>query len=208
MMWLHGISGCGKTVLCSTVLEHLRQEYSHVSNVTVLHFFFDFQDDRKQHPDDLLRSTLEQLAAADVGATQTLQTLFRSCSDGRDQPTRAQLLSACVEAASAFERLFLVIDALDECQQSEYLEIGEVLDAVLQRVRHAHIIAFSQPIKEIYEFMRASSQQQLAVGGLNVDKDIELFVHDRLENSRALRLFSPELLRRVEDKLIKASGGM
>lgn len=151
---------------------------------------------------------MEQLAAADVGAAQTLQTLFRSCSDGRDQPTRIQLLRACVEAASLFEQLFLIIDALDECQQSEYLEVGEVLDALLQRVRHARIIAFSQPNKEIHEIMRASSQQQLPVGGLNVDKDIELFVHDRLENSRALRLFPPELLRRVEDKLIKAPGGM
>ena len=207
-MWLHGISGCGKTILCSTVLEHLKADYSHISSVGIIYFFFDFQDSRKQHPEDFLRSLLEQLAAADEGAALTLQRLFRSCSDGRDQPTRVQLLRACIDAASVFSKLFLIIDALDECQLSELLDFGDILDDFSQSVDRAHIIAFSQPIKEVHGFMHTSSLQQIAIGGLNVYNDIEIFVRERLNSSRALMLFSSECLRRIGNKLIKASGGM
>ena len=58
-LWLHGIPGCGKTVLCSTIIEHLRQikDPSHI----VLDFFFDFKDNEKQSLDKLVRSLVVQL---------------------------------------------------------------------------------------------------------------------------------------------------
>lgn len=46
--WLYDIPGCGKTILCSTVLEHVLQSYTQTANVAVLYFFFDFHDVDKQ----------------------------------------------------------------------------------------------------------------------------------------------------------------
>ncbi|PCD28405.1 hypothetical protein FGRA07_03544 [Fusarium graminearum] len=49
-LWLYGLAGCGKTVLSGTILDHLRESAAHH---TVLAFFFDFTDTKKQRLEDL-----------------------------------------------------------------------------------------------------------------------------------------------------------
>jgi hypothetical protein len=51
-LWFYGLAGCGKTILSTTILDHLLQIDTH----TTLTFFFDFNDARKQKLEDLLRS--------------------------------------------------------------------------------------------------------------------------------------------------------
>lgn len=41
-LWLHGLAGCGKTVLTSTILDHLRS--APADSFVCLDFFFDFRD--------------------------------------------------------------------------------------------------------------------------------------------------------------------
>ncbi|PSN59256.1 hypothetical protein BS50DRAFT_641131 [Corynespora cassiicola Philippines] len=43
-LWLYGIPGCGKTILSSTIIEHLRS----LSTQPLLYFYFDFTDSEKQ----------------------------------------------------------------------------------------------------------------------------------------------------------------
>ncbi|KAJ5675371.1 Pfs NACHT and Ankyrin domain protein [Penicillium macrosclerotiorum] len=56
-LWLHGLAGCGKSVLSTTVLDHLAQEIGSIA----LSFFFDFNDVAKQTLDGMLRSLAFQL---------------------------------------------------------------------------------------------------------------------------------------------------
>ncbi len=208
LLWLHGVSGCGKTVLCSAVIEHLRQEHGHNPEIAVVYFFSDFQDIQKQHPDDLLRSILEQLAVQNEDATLSLEGIFRSCSNGQDQPMSEQLLEACIDAARTFSGIFLIIDALDECQQSGYSELGQTLATFQKSIDHVHIMTLSQPASEIQELMNISPQQQVSIGGREIEKDIKVYVRERLHSSRTLRLFLTEQLHEIEVKLTNASGGM
>jgi hypothetical protein len=57
-LWLHGIPGCGKTVLTSTVIEDLRRSQSPSPLQTLLYFYFDFTDSRKQSFKNTLRSLI------------------------------------------------------------------------------------------------------------------------------------------------------
>lgn len=173
-----------------------------------MYFFFDFQDSEKQHLNNLLRSILEQLAVVNEDASSILEHLFRECNDGRDQPTNEQLLKACVEATHSFGDIFLIVDALYECQHSEYSELGETLATTQKSINQVHIMTLSQPTSEIREFMHIPAQQQVSIEGRNIDKDIVAYVRDRLHNSRTLRLFPPEQLYEIEVKLTNASGEM
>ena len=207
-IWLHGISGCGKTILCSTAIEHLRYEYGQDHESGIIYFFFDFQDVRKQHPRDLLKFLLEQLAAENENAIDSLQDLFRSCRSGQDTPTHDQLIKACTEAADSYGDIFIIIDALDECQQSEFTELGATLKALQKGIHNAHIMTFSQPTQGIRELMGSLARQKISIEGLHVEEDIGLYVRDRLHGSEGLALFSADHLHKVEARLIKASGGM
>ncbi|TIA44617.1 hypothetical protein D6C79_06209, partial [Aureobasidium pullulans] len=58
-LWLSGLAGCGKTVLSASIIEDLQQ--SRLSrSTTLLYFYFDFNDVRKQTLDGLLRSLVWQ----------------------------------------------------------------------------------------------------------------------------------------------------
>ncbi|KNB15969.1 hypothetical protein FOXG_14283 [Fusarium oxysporum f. sp. lycopersici 4287] len=110
-LWLYGLAGCGKTILSTTILDHLLQIDTH----TTLAFFFDFNDARKQKLEDLLRSLAVQLYYTGNEAARRLDNLFTSHDDGRRQPdtnalsAKAQLIVTGrpeVEFESAIPRSF------------------------------------------------------------------------------------------------------
>ncbi|KAH7207390.1 hypothetical protein DER44DRAFT_374790 [Fusarium oxysporum] len=116
-LWLYGLAGCGKTILSTTILDHLLQIDTH----TTLAFFFDFSDPRKQKLEDLLRSLAVQLYHTGNEAARRVDSLFTSHNDGRRQPDTTAL-SACVNAMIHITgKVIVIIDALDECITREEL---------------------------------------------------------------------------------------
>ncbi|KDN68182.1 hypothetical protein CSUB01_10565 [Colletotrichum sublineola] len=116
-LWLYGLAGCGKTVLSTTVIDHLEETGAHLT----LSFFFDFNDTRKQTLEDLLRSLAFQLYLTGTEATTILDRLFTSSDDGNRQPD-ISALSTCVELMlQSSPNIAIVLDALDECTTRDKL---------------------------------------------------------------------------------------
>ena len=92
IIWLYGIPGCGKTVLCSTILEHVLQDYAWTPGTAVLYFFFDFNNVDKQQHEAMIRSLLSQLFMHCVSIPTVLEALYASCMDGERRPTFDALL--------------------------------------------------------------------------------------------------------------------
>ncbi|KAF2224155.1 nucleoside phosphorylase domain-containing protein, partial [Elsinoe ampelina] len=82
---LHGIPGCGKTVLSSTIISHLRQHDT--ARHHVLYFYFDFADRSKQTLEAAVRSLLIQMVAMDPKREEALRSLWRSHKKGLRQPS-------------------------------------------------------------------------------------------------------------------------
>ncbi|CAF3626493.1 hypothetical protein SNK05_007412 [Fusarium graminearum] len=115
-LWLYGLAGCGKTVLSGTILDHLRES---AANHTVLAFFFDFKDTKKQRLEDLLRSLAVQLYHNGNETASTLDRLFAKHDNGRKQPD-SRVLSDCINVMMKNAgRVFIVIDALEECKTTD-----------------------------------------------------------------------------------------
>ena len=71
---LFGKSGCGKTLLSSTVIEDLKLYCEGVLRSCLAVFYFSFSDTRKQSSEDLLRSLIAQLAEKEPA-----QSIASSC---------------------------------------------------------------------------------------------------------------------------------
>ncbi|KAF4501469.1 hypothetical protein FAGAP_2340 [Fusarium agapanthi] len=100
-LWLHGVAGCGKTVLSSQILDDL----SAIDGIITLVHYFDFNDVEKQCLDGLLRSLAIQLYQ----------------NDGSKDPGESQLESCIKSMLRAVDRVFILIDALDECKSRDSL---------------------------------------------------------------------------------------
>ena len=81
-LWLHGIPGCGKTILSSAIIKNLD---SILSSQPLLYFYFDFNDTSKQILDSMVRSLISQLYYKCEDTWKQLDSLFSSYIDGRRQ---------------------------------------------------------------------------------------------------------------------------
>lgn len=122
VLWLHGDAGCGKTVLCSTIITATKLAGEKGAQSTVLYYFFDFNDPAKQQAYNLLASLVQQLAVRDPHAQSILERLY-DLHEGLQKPTLNQLLSTFGEMVESSNprHIYIIIDALDECNESEIL---------------------------------------------------------------------------------------
>jgi hypothetical protein len=124
-LWLHGIPGAGKTVLCSTIIETIKSRCS--SRKPCVYYYFDFSNPLKQNVANLLFSLLAQLSTTNL--FPEIRNLYESCGHGTREATVTQLCDALLSIVLHIDQVYIVIDALDECS-----ELKELLD-VTQRLR-------------------------------------------------------------------------
>ncbi|KAK2930486.1 Ankyrin repeat [Fusarium oxysporum f. sp. vasinfectum] len=203
-LWLYGLAGCGKTILSTTILDRLLQIDTH----TTLAFFFDFSDPGKQKLENLLRSLAVQLYHTGNEAARRLDTLFASHDDGRRQPD-TNALSACVDTMiQTAGKVFIIIDALDECTAREEL---------LQWLKHlasrkAQLIVTGRPEVEFQSAIPRSFGKRNCV---ELDKnvinaDIRSYIEATLEQKRDFvdKKLSPSILDDIRDKIGDGADGM
>ena len=121
------------------------------------YFYFDFKDLRKQTCHDLLLSLLSQLATRSSPCCDLLHRVYEAHEKGARQPSD-ETLKECLKQMlrlPAQRRIFIVLDALDECPDSpgfppprrEVLQL--VKELVDLRLRGLHICATSRPEVDI-----------------------------------------------------------
>ncbi|KAJ0138991.1 hypothetical protein HZ326_18041 [Fusarium oxysporum f. sp. albedinis] len=203
-LWLYGLAGCGKTILSTTILDHLLQINTH----TTLAFFFDFNDPRKQKLEDLLRSLAIQIYHSGNEATRRLDSLFTSHDDGRGQPD-TNALSACVDTMiQTSGKVFIIIDALDECTAREDL---------LQWLKHlasrkAQLIVTGRPEADFQrEIPRLFDERnRVLLDKKAVNADIHSYVNATLEQKPDFvdKKLSQGILNEIRDKIGDGADGM
>jgi len=178
-LWLHGLAGCGKTVLASTILDHLRSALT--ESCICLDFFFDFRDEKKQHLDNLLRSLASQLYLHCAESQQELDGLFASCESGQKQPTTGLLSKTVHLMMQRPQKLQIVLDALDECTtRSELLRWMKTLSG--SELKNTYLIATSRREEELESRLSdwINKGNMIPMDKSLVNKDIRSYTRARL----------------------------
>jgi len=209
-LWLHGIPGCGKSVLCSTAIEHLNEKQGSASSGIVLGFFFDFTDSSKSSLDQLLRSLLEQLY---IRSRPVLELLHSESVKTMRHPT-TKLLSSTFFAMSrkSIESIQIVIDALDECKtRTELLVwIQELVKA--EGTDRIQLLVSSRKEEDIGRALYSclTEYDSISIQGQAVDADIKAYVHGMIRSENGFQRWSArtDVLDEIETELMKKAGGM
>ncbi|KAJ6474361.1 hypothetical protein C8R45DRAFT_1217412 [Mycena sanguinolenta] len=160
-LWLHGISGSGKTVL-------------RICQLGVYAFFyFDINSPQQKTVNSLLCSLFYQLSGQ--LACPALSTLWETCQNGARLPSNSDLLSILKQFSGSRE-IYLLVDALDECSERDMLlgALASILEAKLPRM---HLIVTSWT--EVTHSSLANEAVLVSLGD-SVHRDIELYVGDKL----------------------------
>ena len=132
MLWLCGRPGCGKSVLTSNVLLHLRdrRKRAEASAPTVVYAFGDKQDGGKKTSASLLRTVIWQILCSDsISVTQKLEIINdcrRTARRDAVQPMTVDdhgfpYLSSLLRKYTQMIAVVIMIDGLDECYDPELL---------------------------------------------------------------------------------------
>jgi len=211
-VWLYGIPGCGKTILSSSIIEHLKSGRTQ----PLLYFYFDFSNNDKQTLESLIRSLISQLYCTREGAQQPLNSLFSSCNEGRSQPSCESLCKLLLQMMEKAKEVWIVLDALDECgtrkgSTTEGL-LSWIRDLVTLEQRNVHLLVTSRPEQDIQSGLSGLVHEKdtvLIQSGL-VSDDIHAYIHTKVRESDGLRRWKkhPDIQDEIETTLIEKANGM
>ncbi|KAJ7885235.1 hypothetical protein B0H13DRAFT_905151 [Mycena leptocephala] len=179
-LWLHGISGCGKTVLSSTVIDDLRRRAE-----LYVYFYFDTNNVTQQTLTQLLHSLAMQLSVRSHFPDKRLNDLWDSHTRGQELPSNSVLIAeALIPLLTDCDQkpIYILLDALDEC--SERIELLEFLTTMLDaRLPNVHILVTSRPEVQIGRADLVARAVSVSLRGC-VDGDIELYLNEVLSKER------------------------
>ncbi|KAI1461860.1 hypothetical protein F4805DRAFT_475208 [Annulohypoxylon moriforme] len=209
-LWLSGISGSGKTVLSSSVIEELGN-YSQKP----LYFYFDFFDPRKQSLENAIRGLILQLYYKESNVQHSLESLYASyISDTAKSLSIEVLLDIFRVMIQQAGEQWIIIDALDEC--GTYDELNERVLPWIKSLRenqlHLHLLVTSCPEHDIKATLEkwAHAGDIVNLGPALMQKDINLYIQNRLETGRLGERWAlqPEVQDEIKKALIQKAGGM
>ena len=206
-LWLHGIPGCGKTVLCSTVVEDIASRCQVGGRRVLAYYYFDFNESKKQTCEGLLRSLVTQLFGQTAGSSETIEALFSDCGEGQREPTPKGLVDALRQLSESLEETYFIFDALDEC-----VEIPAVI-SFLEDIRgwhnhNLHILITSRKEVAIEKGFRSLTTDQIQFQNFLVDADVRLLVRECLRCDPELSRWSESVKAEIEKTLYEGSKGM
>jgi len=208
-IWLHGIPGCGKTVLSSIIIEHLLHHYHNDATVATVYFYFDFNEAKKRDPELMFHSLLRQLLDQGRVVPDNFYTLFSSCGNGQQQPSLSVLLIMARQWMRHFTHVYIVLDALDECNQLP--ELMDILQKMAEwQLNNVHLLMTSRRERGIQMPLESlvSEDSIVCVERGMVDNDILEYVKKRLPNEPRLSRLGNGMEQEIETAIMNRAQGM
>ncbi|KAL2273080.1 hypothetical protein FJTKL_05600 [Diaporthe vaccinii] len=205
-IWLSGIPGAGKTILCGTVVDEILQEQT--DSTAVAFFFCDYKYPESQNPVNLLSALAVQLATQADAAFQVLEAYHEELHPHNrinKPPETKRMIEVVQTIVNHYDRVYLAVDGLDECGSN----VVEVIQSLKQLTQGSQVnmALFSRDEHDIIEELCDSHQIEIAAH----TEDLELYVLAQMDSRKSLRNLagkSPELHEHIRRTLIGGANGM
>ena len=193
-LWLHGIPDAGKTFCGKYRVNHYA------------YFYFEFNDPIKRTVDGMARSLVTQLSVIDGETPEPVIKLYQTYHEGKEQPITGNLMETLIAISkpSSVGRVFLMLDAVDECAERTHL-----LDAIrLLTEKKVSILLTSRNEREIFDGLRDRVNVTIDISKGGLDNDIALHVQNRLQYDRRLQKWPPKVREKMQTALIQGAQGI
>jgi Cdc6-like AAA superfamily ATPase len=211
-----GIPGAGKTIITSIVIKHLFDRFQHrdiqgdgniqdrsiqnEDSVGIAYLYCNFQQQNKQKAEELLASLLKQLAQEH---SATVKDLYDRHKITQTRPSSDEISRALQSMADVYSRVFIVVDALDECQISDGGRTRLLSEIFNLQVRSgANIFATSRFIPDITEKFQGSISLEIRAS----DEDMQRYLDGRILESESVVLKTSR--EEIKAEIMKAVDGM
>jgi Cdc6-like AAA superfamily ATPase len=206
ILFFSGIPGAGKTICASIVLNELQAKFRNEASVGIAYIYCNFRRNQHQMAVDLLASLLKQISQGLASLPQTLKKLYEHHQSHRTRPSLDEMLQTLQSVVSEYSKAFIIIDALDECQDS-FGGRKRLLAGLfsLQTKTGLCLLATSRSIPNIEkDFEGRSTRMEIRAS----DYDLKRYMDENMTRLPAFVLRSPDLQKEIECSIIAAVDGM
>ena len=200
-----GIPGAGKTILTSIVVDDLFNRFQGDITVRIAYLYCNFRRQNEQKAEDLLAGLLKQLARDQLSLPDSLKSLYEKHKGERTRPSFDEISSTLQSVAALCSRVFVIIDALDECRVTEACRTRFLLEIFnLQAKCGANVFATSRFIPEITEKFEGSISLEIRAS----EQDVRRYVDGHISHLSSFVGRDPDLREEIKTKIAKAVDGM
>ena len=180
----------------------------------VAYFYFDSNNASKRRPDSIVKSLLTQLSAEHLPAFEILKEYHASATRKSyfgpfqgEHLTTDSLLEIFKPVLEAFGRVFIIIDALDECIHLD--ELVKFIDKLTSwKIAPLSLLATSRQHKLIEEMMNSLGATQVILDSSTVGTDIQTYVDETVTKDPYFKRWPHELRLEIRRDLINGANGM
>lgn len=200
-----GIPGVGKTIITSIVIKELNTRFDNDGKTGVAFIYCNYSQQHDQKLRDLLASLLKQLVQERRPLPQPVKTLHKRHQDKRSHMSVDELLGALELVMATYERVFILVDALDECSRSGDCQqrlITSLLD--LQAKFGANLFLTSRPISRIEEQFKGNTILEIRAR----EEDVRKYLDGHMSLLPKFVAQSPDLQEEIKARIVEAVDGM
>ncbi|CAJ2505561.1 Uu.00g129550.m01.CDS01 [Anthostomella pinea] len=200
-----GIPGAGKTILTSITVDDLEKRFGSETSVAVAYVYCNYKRQSEQTTESLLSSLLKQLAQGQLSLPQNLTELYDRHKRKRTRPSVDEISRAIELVTAQNSRVFIIVDALDECQASDGCR-AKFLSAIfnLQTKTGIKIFATSRTVQEITDRFKDSPSKEIGA----TKGDIRRYLQAHLSELPGFVASQPDLQDEIITSITKACDGM
>ena len=170
LLWIYGLPGAGKTVLSSTIIEHI-QALEKVQNPKVAYFYSDYVERCHRTVLSICISAISQLLAQCAKVPNILLERHRIAKHhGRSKISeKDEILDIFQQIVAALPSVYLVIDALDVCTQIS--SISSWLESAVDSLPSLYVLCLSRDTISVRKSLGRYSTIQMNVASTKSDID-------------------------------------
>lgn len=200
-----GMPGAGKTILTSIMIEDLESKFCNDTTAAVVYVYCNFRRKDEQSAEHLLSSLLKQLAQSQSSLPAGVQKLYDKHTPKHTKPSFDEIAKVLQAVALRMSRVFVLIDALDECQTSSSC-LARFLSEVfyLQSKAEVNIFATSRLIPEIVERFQDCLCKEIQA----TDDDIRRYLDGHMPELPSFVARRPDLQDEIRTSITEAASGM
>jgi hypothetical protein len=200
-----GIPGAGKTILTAIVVEELFARFEIDGDISIAYLYCNYRRQHEQNLEDLFASLLKQFVQEQPSIPDSVKTLYDRHKDKRTRPSVDEILQVLQSVAAACSRVFIIVDALDECQISDGCRQRFLSGLVmLQENCKGNLFATSRPISSIEKEFKGISKLEVRAS----EEDVRRYLDGHLFRLPGFVARSHELQEEIKTEIVKAVKGM
>ena len=200
-----GIPGAGKTILSAIIIDDLSIRFRGEADIGIMYLYCNFRRRDEQNAESLLASLLKQLCQERASLPDSVKVLYKKHKVKRTRPSFDEISKTLQSVTTIFSKVFIIIDALDECQTTDGCRTRFLTEIFLAQAKSgANVFATSRFLPEVIERFEGSISLEIRAS----KEDVRRYLDGCMFRLPAFVGRSPDLQEEIKTGIVSLVKGM